>query len=218
MREKYLPINISLHERPCLVVGGGRVALRKIDNLIDYKADITVIAPESDDKIKYYRDRGLLNLEERKYNMGDALKFGLVIAACDDESVNKQIYDDCHKIGIPVNVVDNPPLCDFIFPATIRRNHLSVAVSTDGTAPFLASHLKIILETMFPEHWEEIADYAADFRDELKKRFPGNKLRRQACIDRFLNADWKEIIKEKDDAKRSKLIEDMLEVTEHDQD
>lgn len=218
MKNKYLPINISMHERRCLVVGGGKVAVRKIDNLIDYGADITVIAEEADDKIKYYRDRGLVKLEERSYIKNDATAFGLVIAACNDEAVNKQVYDDCHNVGIPVNVVDNPPLCDFIFPATIRRHHLSVAVSTDGTAPFLASHLKIILDTIFPEHWEKIADYAAYFRDELKRRFPGNKLRQEACIDRFLNADWKEILKEKDGGQIKDVLIEMLETTDHDQD
>jgi len=210
MKKKYLPINISLHERPCLVVGGGHVALRKIDNLIDYKADITVIAPEADDKIKYYEERGFLKLKERKYEKGEALKYALVIAASDDESVNKQVYEDCHKIGIPVNVVDNPPLCDFIFPATIRRNNLSVSISTDGTAPFLAGHLKVILDTIFPQHWEKISDLATGFREELKRRYPGNKIRQDECIDRFLNAEWKEIIKDKDDEQIKAIVEDML--------
>ncbi len=210
MKKKYLPINISLQERPCLVVGGGHVALRKIDNLIDYKADITVIAPEVDDKIKYYQERGFLKIDERKYNKGDASKYALAIAASDDETVNKQVYEDCHKIGIPVNVVDNPPLCDFIFPATIRRNNLAVSVSTDGTAPFLARHLKVILDTIFPQHWEKISDLATDFREELKRRYPGNKIRQDECIDNFLNANWKEIIKDNNDEQIKALLDGML--------
>jgi siroheme synthase-like protein len=211
MADKYLPINISLKDRPCLVVGGGPVALRKIEKLIDYKADITVIASDVLERIEYYDKRGFIKLEKRDYKTADATTYGLVIAATDDEPLNKKIYDECHKIGIPVNVVDNPPLCDFIFPATMRRNHLSVSISSDGTAPFLTGHLRVILDNIFPKHWERISELAADFRKQVMEKWDGNPTMKEECYEKFLNADWKTIIKEQSDEQIKQTLGTMLE-------
>ena len=214
MSNTYLPISLSLKKRPCLIVGGGKVALRKIDTLLDFDCELTVIAPEIVDKIKYYTDNNRLKLEQRPYNKSDAEKYGFVIAACDDEDVNRMVYDDCQSAGIPINVVDNPPLCDVIFPAVIRRDCLTVAISTDGKAPFLSGYLRLILEEIFPKHWNRIARYAANFRKELKNRWTDNPNQKADCVDRFLKADWKEIIKENSEDEIKAIIEDMLKPSE----
>jgi uroporphyrin-III C-methyltransferase / precorrin-2 dehydrogenase / sirohydrochlorin ferrochelatase len=214
MANTYLPISLSLKNRPCLVVGGGKVALRKIDTLLDYDCDLTVIASETDDKIKYYASNNRLKLEQRPYKKSDSEKYGFVIAACDDEDVNRMVYDDCQNAGIPINVVDNPPLCDVIFPAVVRRDCLTVAVSTDGKAPFLSGYLRLILDDIFPKHWNRIARYAAEFRQALKSRWADNPNQKAECIDRFLKADWKEIIKDKSEEEIKIVIEDMLKQSE----
>jgi len=154
-KSTYLPIGISLEKRNILLVGGGEVALRKVETLLEYNTDITVIAPEVHDKIRYYSEKGILKLEMRTYESPEASDFGIVISASDSSEVNETVYKDCSKAGIPVNVVDNPDLCDFIFPAVLKRNCISVSVSTDGQAPFLSGHLRLILENVFPEtHWK----------------------------------------------------------------
>jgi siroheme synthase-like protein len=210
MAHTYMPISISLKSRPCLVVGGGKVALRKIDNLLNYTAEITVIAPEVDDKIEYYASKRLLKLEKREYRPPEASQYGIVICASDDTETNKTVQDDCRKKGVPVNVADNPSLCDFIFPAVIRRDCLSVAVSSDGKAPFLSGHIRLILENIFPENWNRIAKLAAEFRRRVMTRRADDSQKKTEAYGRFIEADWKNILKEKSAEDIDKMLDDML--------
>ncbi|MCK5641407.1 MAG: NAD(P)-dependent oxidoreductase, partial [Gammaproteobacteria bacterium] len=110
MANKYLPIGISVVTRTCLVVGGGAVALRKVETLLDYETRITVIAPKPDTKIEYHAKMGRVELIAREYTSPEAGKYGLVIAASGDAYVNKEVYKDAIAAHVPVNVVDNPAL------------------------------------------------------------------------------------------------------------
>ncbi|MFH1699097.1 MAG: bifunctional precorrin-2 dehydrogenase/sirohydrochlorin ferrochelatase [Candidatus Zixiibacteriota bacterium] len=214
MANKYFPINITLKSRPFLVVGGGKVALRKIELLMDFEADITVVAPEPLDKIGYYASKGKLKLHNRTYESPEASNYGMVVAASDDEAVNRGVYDDCREGKTLVNVVDNPPLCDFIFPAMVKRDALTVAVSTDGKAPFLAAHLRLIMENIFPNHWSRIMQLAADFRKKVHVKWGNDTKERFASLDRFLSADWKTLIKNKNDADLENELDKLLEPVE----
>ncbi|MEE9442319.1 MAG: bifunctional precorrin-2 dehydrogenase/sirohydrochlorin ferrochelatase [candidate division Zixibacteria bacterium] len=217
MANKYFPINITLKSRNFLVVGGGKVALRKIELLMDFEADITVVAPEPLDKIEYYASRGKLKLHKRVYESQEASNYGMVVAASDDEAVNRGVYDDCREGKALVNVVDNPPLCDFIFPAMVKRDALTVAVSTDGKAPFLAAHLRLIMENIFPNHWSRIMQLAVSFRKKVQSRWGDNTKERFASLDRFLSADWKTMIKNKNDAELENELDILLESVEEDE-
>jgi len=211
MANKYLPINISLENRRCLVVGGGDVALRKVETLLEYKSDITVIAPEPNDKIGYFAKKGELKLEKREYRSPEASEYGIVISASNKKDVNAQVSEDCRNSGVPVNVVDNPPLCDFIFPAVLKRDILSVAVSTDGQAPFLAGQLRLILEDIFPKRWKKIAGYAAKYRKKVMARWRGQSEKKAQCYNRFVQVDWQKILKEKSDDEIEALLDDLVE-------
>jgi len=211
MANKYIPLNFSLKRRSCLVVGGGEVALRKIENLLEYESDITVIAPKIDEKIEYFAEKGGIKLEKREYKSTDVNNIGMVVAASDNNDVNKAVHDDCRKTNVPVNVVDNPDLCDFTFPAVLKRGSLSVAVSTDGRAPFLAAQLKVILGSIFPPRWRRIALYAGRFRDDVMEKWGDNSQKKAECFNLFLQADWKEIIKAKSDEDIKLVLDKMLE-------
>jgi uroporphyrin-III C-methyltransferase/precorrin-2 dehydrogenase/sirohydrochlorin ferrochelatase len=211
MPNKYLPIGINLNNRSCLMVGGGKVALRKIETLLDYETRITVIAPDADKKICYYADRKLLELKKRDYKSPEASLFGLVISATSDNIINETVYNDCLEAGIPVNVVDKPSLCDFIFPALVKRESLTVAVSTDGQAPFLSHHLRKILDDIFPAHWKKIAGLASKFRNLVQDRFKGDTGRKAESYKKFLESDWKKIIKNKSQEELDREIEKMLD-------
>lgn len=211
MANKYMPINISLEKRPCLIVGGGDVALRKIETLLDYQSDITVVAPKPVGKIEFFAEKGKLKLEKREYISGEASKYGIVISASDDKNVNQQVSQDCGEAGVPVNVVDNPSLCDFIFPAVLRRDILSVAVSSDGKAPFLSGQLRLILEDIFPERWKKIAAHAAKFRKMIMAKWKEHPEKKAQCYSNFLQADWKTILKEKSDQEIEEELERMAE-------
>lgn len=208
---RYLPINISVKSHPGLVVGGGKVALRKIEILLDFGFDLAVVAPEPLDRIAYYASKGKIKLDKRPYRSGDVAGYKLVVAASDDQAVNRGVYDDCRRAGILANVVDNPALCDFIFPAMVKRDALTVAVSTDGQAPFLAAHLRLILENIFPDHWKRIVRLAADFRKKVSARWGDNIKERFASLDRFLSADWKSLVKNKNDAELQAELDRLLE-------
>ena len=213
MTYTYMPIGLSLKKRSCLVVGGGKVALRKVNALLDYDTEITVVAVEPHDKIAYYAGKGLIKLEKRAYQSPEAQSYGIVISASDDGTVNETVHADCKKAGVPINVVDNPGLCDFIFPAVVRRGCVSVAVSSDGKAPFLSGHLRLILESMFSEdRWEKIAGLAADFRVRVHKRWPEDPEKRGAAIAKFLESDWKELLRSSTDQELSRLLDEMLDV------
>ncbi len=206
MSNTYMPISISLKDRICLIIGGGQVALRKIDTLLEYNSDITVISPEVDDKIEYYAKKGLIKLKKQKYSSPEVESFGLVISASDDEEVNKQVYDDCKERHIPVNVVDNPPLCDFIFPAVVRRDCLTVSISSDGKAPFLSGHLRYVLENIFPPHWNKLVQLAVKYRKDVLKEWVGKPDQKRRAFERFLDVDWKTLL----DQKKPALVENEL--------
>lgn len=211
MSNVYLPISIALKGTACLVVGGGKVALRKIETLLDYDADITVIAPRVEEKIKFFADKNRLKLEQREYVSPEASNYRVVISASDLEDVNRAVFADTRKSGTLVNVVDNPPLCDFIFPAVVRRDCLTAAVSTDGKAPFLSGHLRVVLENIFPDHWNRLARLAGEFRVKVLKQWPDNPDKRNDCFAAFLGADWKTMIAELKDNEIEAKLQEMIE-------
>ncbi|MBI4677145.1 MAG: bifunctional precorrin-2 dehydrogenase/sirohydrochlorin ferrochelatase [Elusimicrobia bacterium] len=212
MPNTYLPIGFSVKDKRCLVVGGGEVAVRKIETLLDYDCRITVIAPDPAERIERLANAERLTLMKRAYRSPEASKFALVVSASSHRDVNKTVARDCEAAGVLVNVVDSPSLCGFIFPAILKRDNLTVAVSTDGKSPFLAGHLRLILEGVFPERWKKIAKAAADFRTMVRKRWAESPKDRAACYERFVAADWKEILKgKKDPAAIESELERLLE-------
>ena len=211
MPYNYMPVSVSLTDRRCLVVGGGKVALRKIETLLDYGSAVTVVAPEVEDKIQYFGDSGRIRLEKREYCSPEAGNYRLVISACDDLAVNRRVSDDCRRSGTLVNVVDQPSLCDFIFPAVVRRDCLSAAISTDGKAPFMSGHLRMILEDVFPAHWTRLMPLAARFRKMVQERWPDDMHQKTVCYSQFLEADWKSLLKERNPTAVDGELERMLE-------
>jgi len=199
MKSEYMPVSVSMRDRPCLVVGGGSVALRKVENLLDYEAKITVVAPRAVEKLEYHARRGMIALEERAYRSPEAADYGVVISATDDPELNRRVYEDARGGGALVNVVDDPPHCDFIFPAVLRRDCLTAAISTDGKAPFMAGHLRVILDNIFPAHWDRLMNLAASFRTRVRERWAGDAAKKNICYAEFLEADWKRLLKELSD-------------------
>lgn len=194
MEPKYMPISISMSGRRCLVVGGGEVALRKVENLLQYEADVTVVAPRVHSELEQHSRQGEIALERREYRSPEAGAFGMVIAATDDGGLNQRVYDDATARGVLVNVVDDTPRCDFIVPAVLRRDCLTVAITTDGKAPFMSGHLRLILDEVFPPHWEDLMKLAGAFRARVRERWPDDAGKRSRCYAGFLEADWKEMM------------------------
>ena len=177
------PLFFKLEERKVLIVGGGEVALRKADLLSRAGACITVLAPCISDEIqallspnKYEAKHELIYENYNKAYMSGAR---VIIAATDDEALNHQVHADASALNIPVNVVDTPHLCDFIFPAIIDRNPIVIGISSNGKAPVLARLLRARLETLIPQGYGKLAKLAGEFRAEVKTKIPTLTGRRQ---------------------------------------
>jgi siroheme synthase-like protein len=214
VRHKFMPISVSLKGRPCLVVGGGLVALRKVESLLEYDTAITVVAPEAHEKLEHHAKRGQIALERREYQSPEASRYGLVISATDDAALNQRVYEDASEAGALVNVVDDPPHCDFIFPAVLRRDCLTAAISTDGKAPFVSGHLRLVLDNVFPEHWGRLMRLAASFRNRVRERWADDPGKKNACYAEFLEADWKSLLKESSDDQIEEELTRMLKMPE----
>ena len=152
----------------CLVVGGGRVASHKVRILLEASCRVTVIAPEISDYIAEKRDRRSLRWLERGYRAGDCRGYHLVIAATPFREVNLQVSEESRENGTPVNVVDDPVLSTVIFPAIWREKSLSVAISTGGSAPFMASEIRTRI-ARFARGLGDWAETAGRFREAVKR-------------------------------------------------
>ena len=175
----FLPIFLDVRCRSCLVVGGGAVAARKVELLLQAHACVTVVAPELGATLAQHRDAGKLEHRARAFRVGDLRGCALVIAATGDDSVNREISRLCRQRAIPVNVVDAPGLCSFIVPSIVDRSPVIVAVSSSGASPVLARILRSRLETMLPASYGRLAKLAESFRERVRRRFPEVRQRRR---------------------------------------
>ncbi|WP_352309189.1 siroheme synthase CysG [Psychrobacter sp. W2-37-MNA-CIBAN-0211] len=173
------PLFFKLEDRKVLIVGGGDVALRKADLLSRAGACITVLAPTIMAEIQALLSDSKHQLIYENYHKTYMTGARVIIAATDDETLNHQIHADATEINIPVNVVDTPPLCDFIFPAIVDRNPIVIGISSNGKAPVLARLLRARLETLIPQGYGKLAKLAGDFRTEVKSKIPTLTGRRQ---------------------------------------
>ncbi|MGN0776795.1 MAG: bifunctional precorrin-2 dehydrogenase/sirohydrochlorin ferrochelatase [Candidatus Ventricola sp.] len=169
----YFPMFVPLEGRRGLVVGGGTVALRKIEKLAPYGASIRVIAPQILPEIAAMTD---VERVQRAFRMSDLrANWAFVIAATDDPQENHVIAEQCDRRNIPVNVVDDPAHCSFIFPALVHHGPFSVGVSTGGASPTAAIYFKEKIEGMVPEHFEEMLMWLQAQRAALKADIPEEK-------------------------------------------
>jgi len=166
----YFPIFLEMKRRRCLVVGGGAVAERKIANLLEVDADVTVISPEASGNVIEWSKTKSIEYRARRYEPGDLSGFEIAFVATDDHAVSAQVFREGRSLGVWVNAADDPARCDFILPSVLRRGDLTVAVSTGGRSPALARTIREELELYFTEDYRRLAQLAADARDELHAR------------------------------------------------
>ncbi|MHC4812475.1 MAG: siroheme synthase CysG [Planctomycetota bacterium] len=164
------PIMLDLNGRRCLVVGGGGVALRKVDGLRAEGAVITVVATKPMPALEKLASEGAIRLERRPYLDGEVAGFALVFAATDDQYVNSRVFCDAEQAGVWANVADDPVLCSFHLPARVQRGTMQLAIASDGGAPFATRRLRQLFEKRFGPEWAEWMDAAVRFRRELRKR------------------------------------------------
>jgi precorrin-2 dehydrogenase/sirohydrochlorin ferrochelatase len=159
------PVNLVLDGRPCLVVGGGQIALRKVQGLVACGGRVTVVAPRIVDELRILDG---VTCEERAWRPEDMDGMWLVIAATDDPSVNRAVYEAGERAGIWVNGADDPANCSFTLPSVVRRGDLQVTVSTGGRSPALSTWLRRRLEGEIGPEYAVLLDLLAGEREGLK--------------------------------------------------
>ena len=163
------PVMLEVRGRTCLVVGGGGVALRKVDGLVAEGAVVTVLAPDPVPALVVLAVRDAIHLERRPYKDGDAAGFNLVFAATDDRQVNMRVFEEAELAGIWANVADDPEYCSFHLPARVRRGSFQLAVASGGEAPFVTRRIRQLLERRFGPEWAEWIEAAGRFRNEVRR-------------------------------------------------
>lgn len=182
-----LPLALKLAGQPCLVVGGGTVARRKIELLVAAKAELTVVTVALEDDLADYCGEHGIALERRTFEERDVAGRLLVIAATNDADVNGQVYAACRRQGVLVNCVDRGELSTAVFPAIVDRDPVTVGISTGGTSPTLARHLRERIETLLPTSLGMLADYLGSRREHIKAAMP-DAADRQKFWDRVLDS------------------------------
>lgn len=174
-----LPIFLDIRDQPCLVVGGGMVAARKVASLRRAHARIHLVAPELTPELQDQADAGDLIHCDRNFKDKDIKGMRLIITATGDRKTNQRVARLAKASGIPVNVVDQPEVCSFLLPSVIDRSPVVVAISTTKASPVLARLLRTRLESMIPAGYGRLADLCAHYRDAVKARFADERDRRR---------------------------------------
>jgi precorrin-2 dehydrogenase len=157
------PVNLVVAGRRCLVVGGGRVALQKVQGLAEAGAEVTVVAPEVEPAIE-----PLATVERRPYRRGEVAGYRLAIAATGDPRVNQQVYDDGEAAGVWINSADDPERCSVTLPAQLRQGRLTVTVSTAGHSPAVASWLRDRLGEELGPEYDALIGLLGEVRNEVR--------------------------------------------------
>lgn len=166
----YFPVFVKLKDQDCLVVGAGEIAARKIELLARAGAKITVIARDISPAVSSMAETHRLTLLQKSFSPTDLIGFRLVVSATDNSTTNNLVAKTANEHNILVNVVDNPSLCSFIFPAIIDRSPIIAAVSSGGAAPVLARLLRAKIESVIPPAYGRLAHIAEKFRETVKQQ------------------------------------------------
>ena len=179
---------LRLGGRRCLVVGGGEVALEKVEGLLACDAEVLLVAPAAGGELEAYADEGSIRWERRPYQPSDLEGAFLAIAATDDTDVNISVYEGAEARAMLVNVVDVPPLCNFILPAIVRSGPLAIAISTGGASPALAKRMKREIADAYGEPYARLAMILNDARGWAKATLPTYQ-DRKAFFEGIVNGD-----------------------------
>ncbi len=164
---------LKLKGRKCVVIGGGDIGLEKAEGLLACDGDVTLIAPTAHPELQQLALEGSIRWEAREYaGPSDLEGVFMVIACTDDTDINIGIYEDAEQRAMLVNVVDVPPLCNFILPAIVRTGPLAIAISTAGASPALAKRMKREISELFGAEYAQLAILLNEVRGWAKGTLP----------------------------------------------
>jgi precorrin-2 dehydrogenase / sirohydrochlorin ferrochelatase len=173
----YYPVFLDISGKPCLVVGGGNVAERKVRILLKFGAHVKVVSPKLNSPLTRLAEKGRIEVVKREYEGADLEGTALIFAATNNEETNAKVRKDGAQRRIPVNVVDNPALCDFIVPAIVKKGPIVIAVSTSGTLPMLSKKLRKEVEALVTGDYMRYLSMIGTFRKHLIEKVKDKKRR-----------------------------------------
>lgn len=211
------PILLNIKNKPVVVVGGGEVALRKVKDLIEADAVITLIAPEIHEEIQSLagNDKNRISILMREYREGDLKNTALVFSATSDPEVNNRVFRESERLGIFINAVDDPANSSFIVPSFVKRGDFIMAVSTSGASPSMAARLRRSLQKNIPENIEEVLLALREVRSmlmedsgfsTLNSKGRGDILKKLSGDDKLLN----DLLQAKQNGKLKEFIEKII--------
>lgn len=206
----FYPIFLDVEGRRVLVVGGGPVGTEKVEKLVAHGARVRLVAPTISAELREMVAAGqILEHHARAYHPDDLDGCLLVIAATNLDAINRMVWQDAEARGMVCNIVDVPPLCNFIVPSIVRRGELAIAISTGGASPVVAKRIRRDLEERYGEGWEALVALMRDLRDDLKVRYPDMPSRRDA-VERLMATDVVERLVQQDDDGVRRLVRETL--------
>jgi precorrin-2 dehydrogenase/sirohydrochlorin ferrochelatase len=205
----YFPAFLELRGRTAVVIGGGDVALRKVESLLAAGAAVKVIAPHLDRGLEALVAQGRVSLERREYRFGDLEGALLVVAATSDPEVNRAVAAEAGNRNLLLNVVDAPELCSFIVPSVIRRDELTVAISTGGMSPALAKRLRQKLEEVLVPEYGPFLQLLGTLRSKIRRELPLHA-QREAFWAEVVNSDAFDIFRSKGEEAAVGRLEEIL--------
>ena len=180
---------LKLKGRRCVVIGGGAMGLEKSEGLLACGGDVTVISPDAGPELEALAAEGSITWEQRDYAGPEDLEAVFIVIACTDSTeTNIQIYEDAEKRAMLVNIVDVPPLCNFILPAIVRTGPLAIAISTAGASPALAKRMKREISELFGEEYAQLAIMLNETRGWAKGTLPTYQ-DRKAFFEEIVNGE-----------------------------
>ncbi|WP_227766201.1 precorrin-2 dehydrogenase/sirohydrochlorin ferrochelatase family protein [Zhaonella formicivorans] len=194
MHKPYYPISLNLCNKKCLVVGGGKVAERKVMALLECGGQVVVVSPQLTEKLRDLAGEGLIRHVAREYSNFDLEDAFLVVSATAREDVNKKIAEECFERNILVNVVDDPAKCNFIVPATVRRGDLTISISTGGKSPALAKKIRKELELQYGDEYAQFLEIMGEIRKRVIESISEQE-KRQEIFNRLVEEDFLELLK-----------------------
>jgi len=175
----FYPVSLDVRGQKCLVIGGGEVAYRKVQTLLEYRALARVVAPELIKPLQLLVGGGLVEHVKGEYHPSQLEEAFLVFGATDSKRVNVKVARDARKRNLPVNLVDSPGQGTFRVPAVLRQGHFTISISTGGTSPALARHIKEKLKNEYGPEMEQLTEFLGEVRKYVIARFTHKPFRKR---------------------------------------
>jgi precorrin-2 dehydrogenase/sirohydrochlorin ferrochelatase len=186
----FFPAYFNLNNKKILLVGGGFIALEKLEKLVDFTKEITVISKEFSSAFIMFANEHKILMITRPYVTGDIEGFDIVIVATDTVVLHKEIFEESRSLRILVNSVDDTAYCDFIFPSYVKKGNLTISISTSGASPALAKRLRLYIEKLIPSTLESFLEEMKSLRKTMPK---GEKRMKffEEKTDKFMEKNFK---------------------------